>query len=89
MSKTKQSEAERIAADLEEGGNVHENVGGNIGHELADILKNRGWKPAKSYSYCTKASSEWDLTNGKTKVNIVVASFMGTFTQVDAYSVVR
>jgi hypothetical protein len=62
---------------------------GFFGRKIADELHANGWKTAMGLDYCSKANYEVNLEkNGKT-INIVQASFLGSFTQVQVRNSVR
>ena len=50
---------------------------------LVGKLRATGWKTAKSYDYCSKASYEAYLEKGGAKVRVITTCFLGVFTQVE------
>ena len=68
-------------------GSFQVEIGSVFGSELSSTLRKKGWKPAKTYSSCSKATFETKLqdSDGKKVVSITSTFFMGYFTQVDFY----
>ena len=54
--------------------------GSSLGNKVSDALRELGWKTAKSYSRCTKATFEAHLEKDGMRVEIVSSVFMGSFT---------
>jgi hypothetical protein len=56
---------------------------GYWGRQIADELRSNGWRMVNgNRDYCSKASFEVNLQKEGREVNIVEASFLGSFTQV-------
>lgn len=78
-----------IVKSITSGKPVHDNDDGNHFHEIVTALRAAGYVPDTSLSKCSKAHSEAHLKPGPKadkrglRVEVIVASFMGTFTQVN------
>jgi hypothetical protein len=59
---------------------------GDISDEISKQCEQRGFVSTVANSRCSVASRERFFTDGKQTVRIIVASFFGTFTQVEIYS---
>ena len=49
---------------------------------IVDTLRNIGWVGCSSYTTCSKAIKERNLTKGNLVINILVSNFLGLFTQI-------
>jgi hypothetical protein len=61
---------------------------GFFGRKIADELYANGWKMSKALDYCSKANYETNLEKDGKSINIVQASFLGSFTQVQVRNTV-
>jgi hypothetical protein len=77
--------AERMAVLLNGGGQGCQVDQGNAyAIELDSRLRAMGWKDAKRYDECSKASFESYLEKDGSKIRIITACFFGVFTQIEA-----
>lgn len=63
-------------------GPTNAQMDGPFGRRMMGELVKSGWVHAESSDYCSKAHFECNLKKGFKKANIVEASFLGVFTQV-------
>jgi len=82
---TAQEAAEKVSKEHK--GSFQIDEGATFGSALSSALRDKGWKSAKMYSACSKATFQTKLQEPDSEkvVNITSAFFLGSFTQVDFY----
>lgn len=85
--KTMENDVKAIVDDIIEGKPINRQLEGSHGREIAKRLYDDGFKERQTYSECSVASYEANLerANDGLKVDITVACFMGTFTEIRAF----
>lgn len=58
---------------------------GHSGKDVAALLFKKGYKTAKSHSFCKVATYEKNLQKDNKRINIIESCFMGNFTKVEVY----